>query len=139
MTKEQLAVTLDDAREYPFEPTSAECAAAKKAGLVILFGASDDLAELRGAIYEEVGAPGEIYVTELGAILPEHDDCECKFCGFKEAQKAARMITSQWCVERNGPSWTYQTDIPHATFDVMEDGEVYCRGIVFSLADCEVK
>ena len=32
-------------------------------------------------------------------------------------------------------SWSYLTDIPHKTFDIMEDGEIYCRGIVFSLDD----
>jgi hypothetical protein len=36
---------------------------------------------------------------------------------------------------KDDTSWSYETDIPHATFDVLEDGEVYCRGIVFALAD----
>ena len=38
-------------------------------------------------------------------------------------------------VNASVPAWTYMTDIPHATFDVMDDGELYCRGIVFALAD----
>jgi len=27
----------------------------------------------------------------------------------------------------------YETDIPHETFDIYEDGEKFCRGIVFSI------
>jgi len=29
--------------------------------------------------------------------------------------------------------WTYETDIPHECFDILRDGEKYCRGIVFCL------
>lgn len=34
-----------------------------------------------------------------------------------------------------GYSWIYQTDIPHATFEIVEGDDPYCRGIVFALAD----
>jgi hypothetical protein len=42
-------------REYRQEITRAEEADAKAAGLVVAFGASDDLLEFRGAIDDEVG------------------------------------------------------------------------------------
>ena len=29
--------------------------------------------------------------------------------------------------------WTYETNIPHAEFVMYEDGDPYCRGIVFSM------
>ena len=32
-------------------------------------------------------------------------------------------------------AWTYRTDIPHETFMIYEDGEPYCRGIVFNIDD----
>ena len=32
-------------------------------------------------------------------------------------------------------AWQYETEIPHATFEILEDGDKYCRGIVFDLAD----
>jgi hypothetical protein len=37
--------------------------------------------------------------------------------------------------EEGDYSWTYATEIPHATFEVIEDDGPYCRGIVFALAD----
>ena len=30
-------------------------------------------------------------------------------------------------------SWKYETEIPHATFRIMESGELYCVGIVFDI------
>ncbi len=43
------------------------------------------------------------------------------------------MINIIWHDEEGGPCWTYETDIPHATFDIMEDGEKYCRGTVLDI------
>ena len=31
--------------------------------------------------------------------------------------------------------WTYETEIPCERFDIWEDGEVYCVGLVFSIED----
>lgn len=32
-------------------------------------------------------------------------------------------------------SWTYKTDIPCERFNIWEDGELYCVGLVFSIED----
>ena len=48
-------------------------------------------------------------------------------------RKDATTIKSLW--DREGFSWILETEIPHSTFVIMEDGETYCRGIVFSLED----
>lgn len=53
---------------------------------------------------------------------------------YVQRQKSAKSIEALWCKE-DGYSWTYKTEIPHATFEVVEDEEPYCRGIVFALAD----
>jgi hypothetical protein len=45
-------------------------------------------------------------------------------------------IEAIWCPNgegNNGPSWAYKTEIPHAEFKIMEEGDVYCIGIVFRL------
>ena len=42
-------------REYRSEITKDECAEAKSAGLVVVFGASDDLIEFGGALHGEGG------------------------------------------------------------------------------------
>ena len=45
------------------------------------------------------------------------------------------MITAVWCDPESGASWSYKTDIPHETFNIYEDGELFCIGIVFSIDD----
>lgn len=76
-------------------------------GFVVVFGYSDDNAEFRGAINDEVGC------FMGGRIYQDHD----------------RYIDAIWCKDEF--SWTYKTNIPHATFEVYDGGEPYCRGIVF--------
>lgn len=137
---DEVAVTLtaqDVARqlngcEYGEEGSRELWAAMKAAGLVAVFGASDDLMEFRGAIYDELSAydGATALVTTSGLFEPCGDNCKLSLA----AQKQAVEIDALWCDE-DDMSWTYETDIPHATFDVMENGAVYCRGIVFALAD----
>lgn len=105
------------------------------AGMVAVFGASDDLMEFRGAIDDELSAYDgtTALLTTNGLFKPCGDDCEHS----RIAQREAVEIDALWCAE-DGVSWTYETDIPHATFNVLEDGETYCRGIVFALADAKV-
>ena len=106
MTIYEFAAKLNG-REYRKEITPAEEREAKELGFVVVFGYSDDNAELRGSIDDEIGCfnGGRVY---------ERDD---------------EFVDAVWC---DGEfCWTYKTNIPHATFDIYEDGEKYCRGIVF--------
>lgn len=91
----------------------------KQNNLVAVFGGSDDLMEFRGAIDDEIGAwdGTSVWVKADGSLNQE-------VSGYQ--------IDALWC-EEEGISWTYKTDIPHKTFLIMEDDDVYCRGIVFSL------
>ena len=107
---------------------------AKDNNLVIVFGASDDLMEFRGAIYDEVGCyeGGTAFITDGGKLLQnECDNDECPY--FKLEEQTSLKIKAVW--DKDGYSWIYETDIPHVTFDILEDDEKYCRGIVFSLND----
>ena len=134
MTKEQLAEKLNG-REYGDEITAAEEAQAKAAGLVVVFGASDDLTEFRGAIYHEIDCyNGGGVKIHAGGILQPHWDCCCEYCGYKSIVAKCATIEAVWC-ETPDISWTYKTALPHATFEIMEDGEKYCRGIVIAVAD----
>lgn len=136
MTKEDLAGMLNG-REYGSEITEAEDAAAREAGLVVVFGASDDLMEFRGSIHDESGAycGEEAYITREGMF--EECDEECKYS--KAAKDQAKCIKAVWRDEMSltEPTWSYKTDIPHATFLIYEEGTQYCRGIVFDLASLE--
>jgi hypothetical protein len=134
MTAKELAAMLNG-RQYGSEITKEEAQQAKKDNLVVVYGYSDDNVELDGAIYDEIGAYNgtTIYLDEKG-LLPYHDEnCDCEFCVYQDRKKQAVKIDCIWDTE--GYSWIYKTKIPHETFDIMEDGEKFCRGIVFNLSD----
>jgi hypothetical protein len=131
MTAKELASALNG-REYGNEITETEEKAAKEAGLVVVFGYSDDNMEFRGAICDEVSCydGGTVHLTSAGLLMDECPNAECPY--FRQKQKTAATITAVW--DTGGYSWTYNTAIPHETFDIMENGETYCCGIVFALA-----
>ena len=141
MTASELASKLNG-REYTNEITEAEEREAKDSGLVVIFGASDDLCELRGAINDEVGAyQGHLLlIGRDGKLLLEIEQEDIEVLNkhgvlgsVQELHAAATKIGARWCATPDY-SWTFETEAPHATFDVMEDGEKYCRGIVLELA-----
>lgn len=112
---------------------------AKAHGLVIVHGASDDLVEFRGAISDEAGRyeGGTVYFDAKGA-LPEYEDMdsdnEAETRDYFDRKRLAVSLEAHW--NSGGPySWTYSTAIPHSTFDMLDEGAPFCKGIVFSLAD----
>lgn len=132
MNSHELAGTLNGC-EYGKETGPAENQIAKENGLVIVFGASDDLMEFRGAVNDEIGVyeGGEALFTKTGLLINECENEDCPH--FKRLMKTATPIEAKW--DTGGYSWVYETIIPHASFEVLENGEKYCRGIVFALSD----
>jgi hypothetical protein len=94
-------------RNYLYEMTEEEEAEAKALGFIVVFGYSDDNAEFRGAYDEEIGC------WDGGRVYEDGD----------------KYIDAVWC--EGEYSWTFKTNIPHATFDIFDEGEKYCKGIVF--------
>jgi hypothetical protein len=132
ITTKELSARLNG-RERRKEMTKEEEAEARAAGLVVVFCASDDLMEFRGAIDDETDCyeGGTAYLTNAGLV---HNECEDECCHYYLEQcDKAQTIKAVW--GDSGCSWTFQTGIPHHTFDIMEDGDTYCRGIVFALAE----
>jgi hypothetical protein len=134
MNKKELAEHLNG-REYGEEIARFESKVAEESGLVVVYGASDDLTEFEGAIYDEVGCydGGTIYLDSNGILDIDCDNPDCPL--LKRHLKQCKTIESIW--DKDGYSWTYKTDIPHETFEIMEDGEKYCRGIVFDITELE--
>lgn len=132
MDTKQAAAALDG-NEYTKEGSRALFAEMKDAGLVAVFGASDDLMEFYGAIYDEVGAydGGTAYLTQRGLFKAT---CEAENCPYEKAlRETATPIDALWA--SGGFSWSYDTAIKHEKFVIFEDGEPYCEGIVFALSD----
>lgn len=141
LTKETLAALLNG-REYMEEITREEEKTAESAGLIVIFGASDDLMEFRGVFSDEAypGRRERPVIFDRDGLLPRweevKDDEEDAERYFRRKRGMKASVQALWCPEgSDGPSWAYKTDIPHATFEIVEDGEVYCRGIVIDLND----
>lgn len=138
MNAGELAAKLNGC-EYRQEIDRATEAEAKKNSLVVVFGASDDLMEFRGAIHDEVGAyegvtvwiDSDGLIPEFEYVMGQRDKDGLRDYFLREG--GGKEIEAIW--DEEGYSWIYKTEITHFQFNVMEDGDKYCRGIVFSLAD----
>lgn len=129
MTVKEYAEMLND-REYGYPQfTKDEIKIAKENGFIIVYGASDDLMEFDGSLYEEAGCydGGKVYFYKTGAGNEDFPGSNC--------------IEAVWCdkertdSEGNVIAWTYKTDIPHETFMIYDGGEPYCEAIVFNIDD----
>lgn len=113
-------------------PTDEQVAEAKEKGIVIVYGASDDLMEFDGALYDEFDCfeGGTAWFNDEGCISEEEPS--------DEEKQEAKFITAKWC--KGEYAWTYETNIPHCTFSMVEDGEEkYCLGLVLYKKDLIVK
>ncbi len=123
-----------DGREYGEEITKKEEALAKELGFVIVFGYSDDNMELRGAIDDEFGCydGGTACINSEGLL--ETCSEECRY--YQAAKDSAKYIEAVW--NTNGYSWVYETNIQDiAKFDILEDGEKFCEGLVFDVKELQ--
>jgi hypothetical protein len=143
MNKETLA-ELINGRSYRNEMNKQEELIAEESGLIVIFGASDDLIEFRGAIYDEIDAydgtdfiiatPGtEISVDENEETYRKAKELEAVSIEERSSTKKNRF-SALWSPEELECSWLIKTDLPHVSFNIMEDGELYCRGLIIEVA-----
>ena len=110
------------------------CKELKREGIVVVYGYSDDLVEFAGAIDDEFGTYDH-YLNSKGLVKNDCDDEHCPY--FEKILKETKYyLKPEWC-KTPEYAWTYDTNIPHVTFDIMEDEDKYCKGIVFKLSDME--
>ena len=136
MTKEELAAKLNG-NEYLDEISAELEAEAKASGLLVIFGASDDLMEFRGVVHDECGAyESTTALIDANGLLPTREDIDDDDVleNFFVRRKTAKQIKAIWH-DSGEYAWTFETDIPHTTFEIVEDGDKFCRGIVLALAD----
>ena len=138
----QSFAALLDGREYTEEISEAEELIAKESGLVVCFGQSDDLLELRGAICEEYSAcEGTlIYIVEGKALTyPEFKNDLIALGKYGHNLIPDIIIEAIWCPESLDASWLIEVEgvqvfpFESVSFDIMEDDMLYCRGAVFKL------
>lgn len=137
MTPEEFAALLNG-RQYTQEITKAECELAKANNLVVVFGASDDLLEFCGAIEDEIGAyeGAEVFIYKSRLMDSEESLSDRRVFEKYGIPFQAFKIESIWCPDNLKTSWLISSDIPGAyPFDIFEDDELYCRGLVFKFLD----
>jgi hypothetical protein len=110
-----------------------------------VFGYSDDNMETRGVDSDEYWCFewSVFHVTKKWMFIDADAamDFDFWYSNFgdraekiiDEKIKEMKKIEAQW--DNDWYSWTYKTNIPHETFNVYEDGDKYCRGIVFDIKD----
>jgi hypothetical protein len=130
--------------EYPANELEEHNEEMKKDGIIVAYGASDDLLEFQGVINDETGAyeGTEIRIASRGKgtafIFDEEENNGSKEFNRKEIS-AMQKIKAIWFPKDDDgkvfASWFVETVISHEKFDIMEDGELFCRGIVFHVDD----
>ena len=146
MKKEDLAQLLNG-RQYGEEITDEEHLQAKEDGLLVCFVVSGDFLRLRGLIFDkdvvdEKDTKYHLYIGEDGDLTcisqKEIEEIKMFLEGYNIDFILPKIpIKIQWRPEELDCSWLITTDIPHATFDIYDDEELYCRGIVLELSDIE--
>lgn len=136
MTHKEMADRLNNS-EYGFEISKELKLIAKDSGIVIVSGRSDDLMEFEGAICDDAScySGGIVYLSDNDLLKNDCEDDRCPY--FEKTKSQAKTIEALW--GKDGYSWTYKTDIPHETFEIFEDGEKYCKGIVFDIKELKKK
>ena len=145
MTKEQLAEALDGV-QYGEEDDLINTLEADgpEQDLVVVFGHSDDCVEIRGALNDEFSRSGfSLYwnfehnrvgfVENLeGVVEDQRDVLDGLFSTFGRKMLCVNNVAS-WDADY---LFQFEPDsIPFTPFKVMDDGELYCIGCVFSLED----
>jgi len=138
-TKESLAAILDG-REIGNEVQGLDLPQIKAAGLLIVYGASDDLVEFDGVFRDEAGAGHECKTIKFDreGLIQGWEEFVDNDPTVGEAEshimriRNAKFVTAFWC-RKDHATWSFETSLPHAKFKIMEDGEVFCEGLVIQL------
>lgn len=139
MNKEQFAELLNG-RQYREEMTKTDKQTASANGLLVCYGWSDDLFEVDGIVNDEFGnwEGGVFYIVKkTDGSIDVIDSDSYEEINTDYASIPAVKITTEWCPKDLSCSWRISTDIPHATFDIFEGEDLYCRGIVIDKKDIE--
>ncbi len=135
MNRQEFAEMLEG-RLYREEMDRAEDLVAKQNELLVVFGASDDLMEFRGIIYDEIGADNGttayFHKDKSGKIILLDEELTQAYNYFNVGMINIEAI---WSPDEPECSWVFKTDIPHSKFKIMEDSELYCVGIVIEQKD----
>lgn len=144
LTKEKLAEMLNGHdvfnRDMHGVPTNMEV---WNNNLVVLYGHSDDLIVVRGAVHDEMN---RYECTQFALVLAgEKVDDEEEVTNIDipgifqlsddyDQSNNPRLITVRYgSVDNTQADWEFETAMPHATFMLTKKGKPFCKGIVIDL------
>ncbi len=149
MTKEQLAAALDGV-QYGEEDDVLKRFNLSQTDFVVVYGASDDLAEVRGALNDEFGV-GTKYGSIAFRLYHNYESGLIDFVENLELSGDFNESTTELIFSALGRDvvefanvakanehhlFQFESDnIQFAPFKVMDEDELYCIGCVFSLED----
>jgi hypothetical protein len=129
MTKKEWAEKLNG-REIGDELSRDEEKQLANDNLIVIFGASDDLMEIRGKINDEVSCYEGGFANFINGELYQAE-CDDECCPHEHRlQEKCFTVEASWGGD-TVYSWIYKTEIPHQTFNIFEEGKLYCAGIIF--------
>lgn len=146
ITAQQLADRLNG-REYGDHVRKEDRADAKESGLIIITGYSDDNVAIEGAIVDEVGAyDGTTFVMTATGPLRANLQEDIRDMYDMPKDQFLREVADKVAGHQNGKQikaiydegeydWTFETAIPHVTFDIFDYGNKFCRGIIIHMDD----
>lgn len=116
-------------REYGRELLPEEEKELAKAGIVVVYGYSDDSVEFGGAVNCEIGCWEKIDIPIFDGkpFEPPCIDEVCPLLG--KLLLCAKYIHAEFCDE----GWRFSADFPHEKVFFYEDGEIFGEGLVYSL------
>lgn len=133
----QTLAELLNGSEYPLDVDAHLVGQAEEHRLVIVSGYSDDGLMFEGAIDEHLGAyDGTTALVVGGSAVDEDRWDEDKQVFARYGLKIPRPIKviAKWAPKEPDASWLITVEgVESFPFDVMEDGELFCRGAVFKL------
>lgn len=132
MNAKELAKLLNG-RQYRHEITKEESLIAAASGLVVIYGYSDDNIEFNGAMTDEIGMwkGGSISINKKDLSISKVRNR--KELSIPPSEGETIVIAADWYKSGTDYSWYLSTDVPHECFDIMEDDEKFCRGLVIQI------
>jgi hypothetical protein len=133
MNAKQFAKYLNG-RERNSEIINAECDLAKELNLLIFFGYSDDNVEFRGIIHNEF-SEGTLLHTYKGRVIEDEEFCSDKMILGKYGFDISSDMGVIGTYSDEGV-WSFEVigDIETHTFDIFDEGVLYCRGLVIDMS-----
>ena len=126
-------------REYPLRLSEDELTFAQANKLVIVRGHSDDVGVLEGAISDEFY--DKTRIARVGVPTSACDEgSDCPYFQ-KHLETLPNWIDLSYC--QNGwdtafaHGWDFRANFPASRFEILEDGELFQKAMIFSLDDLQ--